>query len=432
MNLRKRLLDERAANVTEGEGIIAAADAEGRDLSAEDSTKLTDLTKRRAAIDAQLAVLEDQREATRSQEALPTEPKPVARVEMHNRAEDKPFAGLGDQLAAIAASSMPGAETDPRLMRAAASGANVQNPSDGGFLIEMDYSTALLNRATQASQLLSQVNNIPIGAGNEGIELPYIDETSRATGSRWGGVQVFRKAEAATVTASRPKIAEVEVRLIEIMGIAYATERLLRNAAAMESIFTTAFSSEFAFKIDDEIINGSGAGQMLGILNAGCKVAQTKETNQIAATIVTANLSKMWTHMPSRSKSNSVWLVNQEVTPQLDELSVPAGTAAIEPRVVSYDQLGATRIKGRPIVEVEQCAALGTEGDIILADLSQYIAITQGGLEAAQSMHVRFLYNEMTFRWNYYINGQPAWRTSVSPFKGSATISPFVTLATRS
>jgi HK97 family phage major capsid protein len=430
MNLRKRLLDERAANVSEGEGIIAAAEAEGRDITAEETTRLSELKSRRTSIDTQLASIEDQREAVRSQEALPKQP--VARVEVHDNREDKPFRGLGDQLLAIASSSIPGAEMDPRLMRAAATGAAAQTPSDGGFLIEMDYSEALLNKARTTSQLMGLCTEIPIGAGNDGIELPYIDETSRATGSRWGGVQVYRKAEAATVTATRPKIAEVEIRNLEMMGIAYATERLLRNAPAMERIFGDAFASEFAFKIDDEIVNGNGSGQMLGILNAGATVSQAKETNQDAATIVSRNLSNMWTHLPTRSKGNSAWFVNSEVTPQLDELSIPAGTAALEPRIVRYNEAGIMTIKGRPVIEIEQCAALGTVGDIILADLSQYIVATQGGLESAQSIHVRFLYNEMTFRWNYYVNGQPAWRTSVTPYKGSATISPFVTLATRS
>lgn len=430
MNLRQRLQNERAANVTEGEGIIAAAEAETRDLSETETARLAELRTRRTAIDAQLAAIEEQREAERTQAALPTERAP--RITVHDNREDRPFAGLGDQLVAIAASSFPGAEVDPRLMRAAASGANATSPADGGFLIEMGYSEALLNRARKSSQLMGLCNEIPVAAGLDGVELPYIDETSRATGSRWGGVQVYRKAEAATVTASRPKIGEIEIRNLEMMGIAYATERLLRNAPAMERIFGDAFASEFGFKVDDEIINGNGAGQMLGILNAGATVSQAKETGQAAATIVTKNLSNMWTHMPGPSKGNSAWLVNSEVTPQLDELSIPAGTGALEPRIVRYNEAGVMTIKGRPVIEVEQCAALGTVGDILLVDLSQYILATQGGLESAQSIHVRFLYNEMTFRWNYYINGQPAWRTSVTPYKGSATISPFVSLATRS
>jgi HK97 family phage major capsid protein len=37
---------------------------------------------------------------------------------------------------------------------------------------------------------------------------------------------------------------------------------------------------EFGFKVDDQIINGIGAGQATGIINAGCTVAQAVETGQ--------------------------------------------------------------------------------------------------------------------------------------------------------
>jgi hypothetical protein len=47
-------------------------------------------------------------------------------------------------------------------------------------------------------------------------------------------------------------------------------------------------------------------------------------------------------------------------------------------------------------------------------------------------MHVKFLTDELAFRWVYRINGQPVWRTSLTPFKGSSAMSPYITLDTRS
>jgi HK97 family phage major capsid protein len=270
------------------------------------------------------------------------------------------------------------------------------------------------------------------------VELPYVSETSRATGSRWGGVQVYRAAEAATVTASKPQLETMEIRLADLMGIMYATERLMRDASAFGSIATKAFSSEFAFKLDDEIVRGSGVGQCKGLLNslttatpAGAVISVTKDTNQVAATFTNTNISNMWVRLMPRSKANAVWFINHELGPQLDVLSIPAGTAALEPRFVSYGPDGILRIKGRPVVEVEQCAALGTVGDVILADMSDYLLIAKGGLNQAESMHVRFLYNERAFRWTRSVNGAPATRSALTPYKGTATLSPYVVLATR-
>lgn len=87
---------------------------------------------------------------------------------------------------------------------------------------------------------------------------------------------------------------------------------------------------------------------------------------------------------------------------------------------------------GRPVIPLEQCSAAGDVGDIILADISQYLLIDKGGIKAASSVHVRFLYDENVFRFIYRVDGQPIWNKPLTPFKGSATVSPFVTLAKRS
>lgn len=359
----------------------------------------------------------------------------------HDHAVDRPFASMGEQLLAIARAQSPqgsfqGAGTvDPRLF-AGPTGANAGEPSAGGFLMRTAYSDQLLDRAREESPILGMCNPIPIPEGTESIDLPVIEETSRATGSRWGGVRVYRKAEADSVSASKPKFGQLKISTSEIMGIAYATERLLRNARTIEAVFGNAFASEFAFKVTDEIIRGAGGDECLGLLNAPATVSQAKESGQTAATVVFANISKMWARVHAKSQGRGVWLTNTDVEPQLDLLAqqYTAGTdgiAVLPPNFIKYGEDGVMRIKGRPVLKLEQCATLGTVGDFMFADFSQYIVAPQGSIQGDSSMHVRFLYNEMTFRWNYYINGRPAWVSALTPFKGTNTVSPFVTLATR-
>src|SRR5262249_8387616 len=109
-----------------------------------------------------------------------------------------PWNSFGEFLQAVHAAGRPGGRIDPRLSQAAARGAAEGIPSDGGFLVRTDYSTMLLDRAIEESALAQRCFRQPIGADSDGIELPFIDERSRATGSRWGGVQVYRRAEADT------------------------------------------------------------------------------------------------------------------------------------------------------------------------------------------------------------------------------------------
>jgi HK97 family phage major capsid protein len=87
-------------------------------------------------------------------------------------------------------------------------------------------------------------------------------------------------------------------------------------------------------------------------------------------------------------------------------------------------------LKGRPALVVEQAAALGTTGDVTLADLSNYLLVGTDP-QSAISADVKFLTDEIVFRFTWRIDGKPAYATAVTPFAGTNTRSPHVVLATR-
>ena len=146
------------------------------------------------------------------------------------------------------------------------------------------------------------------------------------------------------------------------------------------------------------------------------------------------NVNKMWSRMWARSRGNAVWLINQDCEPALDSMTIPVGTGGmpvyLPPGGLSGDRFA--RLKGAPVIPTEFNPTLGTVGDIMLVDLSQYLLIDKGGPQADSSIHVRFINNEKTFRFIYRVDGRPLWNTVLTPAKGSNTLSPFVALATRS
>jgi HK97 family phage major capsid protein len=136
----------------------------------------------------------------------------------------------------------------------------------------------------------------------------------------------------------------------------------------------------------------------------------------------------MWARMHSRSKRNAIWLCNTDVNPDLDQLFFTGATNDLPVRFVTYGDDGVMRIKGKPVVETEYNSSLGTEGDFMLVDLTQYLFI-QKLLQTASSMHVAFATDEQAFRVTWRVDGKPAWVSALTPFKGSATLSPFITVA---
>jgi HK97 family phage major capsid protein len=346
-----------------------------------------------------------------------------------------PFRSFGEQLISIFNSGFPGGQVDPRLNILNATGLGTQFPSEGGFLVQTDFSTALLDRVQKTAVLFPKCWHIPIGPNADGVELPFIDETSRATGSRWGGVQVYRRNEADSVTAKKPKFGMIEVRLEDLMGLCYVTNRALKDAPSTGAIVSRAFEEEFAFRVDDEIIRGTGAGQATGILVSGSLVSVGKETGQLAKTIVYENLVKMYARMPIRNRVRAEWYYNQEIEPQLFTMGLTLGTGGAPVYMPGGGASASpySTLFGRPMIPIEQASALGDVGDIIFADLNEYLIVEKGGMESEQSIHVRFIYDEMAFRFIMRNNGQPLWKTPLTPFKAAAgaTLSPFVTLAQR-
>jgi HK97 family phage major capsid protein len=226
----------------------------------------------------------------------------------------------------------------------------------------------------------------------------------------------------------------MELKLKKLMAIGYATDELLADASALESVMTSAFVEELTFKVEDAIINGTGAGQPLGILNSGALVTVTPESGQAAATLRTENILNMWARTPIRSRRSLIWICNQDIEPQLWQLT-DLDTATVQMYTLPGQNGGSSPyglLMGRPVLPIEYSATLGTVGDLMLIDPMQYVMIDKNGVQQASSLHVRFLQDEMTFRFTLRVDGQPVWRSPVTPYKGTGnTLSPFVALGTR-
>jgi HK97 family phage major capsid protein len=342
-----------------------------------------------------------------------------------------PYKHFGEFLADVVTAET-GGEVDKRLKAIKATGLGEGIPSDGGFLVQQDFSSELLKRTYEMGALTSRIRRIPVSATANGLKINAIDETSRAS-TRWGGILGYWLAEAGTKTASKPKFRQIALDLKKVIGLCYATDELLQDTTALESVIREGFAEEIEFQVEDKIYNGLGAGVPLGIMASPCLVSVTKETGQAADTIVSENIVKMWSRMWARSRANAVWFINQDCEPQLNLMSIAVGTGGL-PTYLPPGGLSTSpyaSLMGRPVIPVEYAATVGDQGDIMLADMSQYVGIDKGGTQTASSIHVNFVYDETVFRFVYRFDGQPSWNSALTPYKGTNTLSPFVVLDER-
>ena len=168
------------------------------------------------------------------------------------------------------------------------------------------------------------------------------------------------------------------------------TEELLSDASSVARYVSSKAPAAIEDRINRALIRGTGAGDMMGLLNANCKITVAKEGAQTADTIVFENITNMWSRLLARYMPNAVWIANQDILPQLISMEFPGDSSPVfipPGGLLSTSPFGS--LMGRPIIFQEHASALGDEGDLILVALNEYLTvrkttgIRQGHLNAS-------------------------------------------------
>lgn len=343
----------------------------------------------------------------------------------------KTFAQFFD---AVKAGSFAGgkAKVDPRLLMGQAVSTEGAG-EDGGYAVPPDYRTEIWRRASEDS-LLGKTDQYTTMSNS--VYLP----TDPTTPWDSSGIQVSWGTEAEQLDQSKLKLGCNKVTLNKLKALVPVSEELAEDAGVMEAYLTGRIAEKFQFQLNLKMVRGSGAGEPLGILNSPSLITVSPEGEQAAKTILGQNILKMWARLYEPCQPNAVWLIKGEIVPQFYGMAIlvrdPSGNTYVPatPLFQPASRLPGSfpTLMGRPIIPTQACSALGTKGDIILADLKQYATVVKtGGVKTDVSMHVWFDYDVMAFRFVLRIAGLPWWASDVLPRTGSDTLSWAVTLDDR-
>ena len=458
MNI-KEMLAERKRLMDEAKALQATTDKEERGLTDEEAAQIdANLTKVEELAgqieEAKKAEREGQEredalrvrmEAANTWETTP-EPQRTQNVNVVGGEASGQFAHFGEYLFKVREAAVVPSMADIRLTpSAAAPGMRSDVDSLGGFLIPDQFSDRILEKMYSTGELLNRVKSdgVYLSLERNTIKLPRVDESSRADGSRAGGVRGYWVGETSALTDSKPAVGQMTLTLHKAGALGYTTDEMLEDSAASGVFLERLLTKELIFTVENGIVNGNGSNKMLGLIAANCAVSVTKVTNQTAATVWGDNLTAMWARMFAPLRSTAVWLVEQSVEPFLFAATL-AGRFGSESTSVDgiplYYPAGSLLnqgkfgiLMGRPVIPVEYCKAVGTVGDVILWDPASYVLVDKaGGPKTASSIHVQFLTDQTTFRVTYRVDGQPTWGAPLTPHSAGDTLSPIVTLAVRS
>lgn len=295
----------------------------------------------------------------------------------------------------------------------------------GGFFVPEGLAPGVLQIDPEPDPMAGRTTMVP-------MQSPKVSFNARVdkdhSTSVTGGLTVTRRPESVDATASRQKYEQVKLIAESLFGLAFATEEILTDSpASFAAMLAAGFSDQFTSHLINERLNGTGAGEYEGIRNSGAMITVAKETSQPADTIVIENLIKMrarcWRY------GSAVWMCNHDCIPQLFGLNI--GITDSPKFVQSLREDVPDLLLGRPVIFTEYNETVGDAGDIVLANWSQYLEGVYQGLQSGESIHVRYIQHERTFKFWVRNAGGSWWKTALTPKKGANTLSPYVQLAAR-
>lgn len=454
---------DKLAEIREGsQAIIKKAEVEERDLTEDEAATIDSMHEQFARLEAnvkrcQLAQDLDHRLSAvqpRRTQVADIEPAendraagaqlsrsvagPLTRADVIRNRGTWDWGDFGEFARAVCHHCRPGGATDPRLTaRMAPTTVGSEGVgADGGFAVPPDFRAEIEQLVRGEDSLVTRCDQLTTSSNS--LSIPKDATTPWQTS---GGILAYWDGENQQLTQSKPNLTREVVPVDKLTCLVPVTDELLDDAPALDSYLRRKAPQKMTFKANLAIIQGTGVGQPTGILNSGSLVSVAKETSQAADTIVSDNVFKMYSRMYGPSRANAIWLINQDVEPQLFKMTVNvlnvAGTENVGGSAVYVPPGGMSAapygtLLGRPVVPTQACETLGDKGDIIFADLTQYMLIQKtGGIRSEVSIHLWFDYDTTAFRFIWRLGGRPWWDAYISARDGSNTMSPFVTLDER-
>jgi HK97 family phage major capsid protein len=425
----KKLRERRAALVAEMRGIIETAEKEDRDLTAEEQTGFDDKKTEKDALDKRIANLEGlEADETALDAVIPAHSRrsPIGRAGGPEASRE--FENLGEFMHAVRFRPSDqrltfvegvGAETDENGLQAEM---RMDNDTSGGFMVPTQLRSTIMSVAPQDALVRPRATVIPAGSPPDaGIIMPALDQSGTNPANMFGGMSFNWIEEAGDKPETDADLAGIQLVPHEIAGFVTVTDKLLRNWQAASAFLENLMRGGVNAAEDYAFLRGTGVTQPLGVINAGA----TKWINRANANQASyVDLLNMVSVLLMRGGQAPVWSAPQSALVQFGQMQDPEGHYIWKANAV--DGFAGTLL-GYPLRWNNRAPALGSKGDIILADWSYYLIKDGSGPFVAASEHVKFTQNKTVIKIFWNVDGAP-WMKAPIKEENGYTVSPFVGL----
>ena len=236
------------------------------------------------------------------------------------------------------------------------------NNALGGYTLQEDFRLPVLDLAPEPNMLLDRVMVIPAPTGE--VTMPKSVQTDS---NEFGGMTGSWIDEADEKPQTDTQFTQVKIPTHEYAMYTEVSLRLLsRSSIGMEQWIATKARQVAMDALSTAIISGDGNGKPVGIINTtGIRV----EGRQTAGTVVRKDTINLKYKLLPYHRSGATFVIDDTVLQALESLQDNEGRGLFSASLANgpYDRLG-----GYPYIVTTRTPNIGTEGDMIFADLREY------------------------------------------------------------
>ncbi len=288
-------------------------------------------------------------------------------------------------------------------------------PSSGGASVPEPLAAQWLDDSLEAEIIRPRCVVWPMESATRRV--PGWDALNQTGGSLFGGFAMEFLAEEGTGNKQVGKLRSILLNARKGAIFVDVSNELREDGQGFEAQLDRAMRLSIGYGMDAAFIGGSGAGQPLGIRNDGAKITVTKESGQVAATVVYENVVKMFARMYPAGRQRAIWLGNDTIISQLLQLSIAIGTAGSHIPVMTESN-GEFRILGRPVIFTSHLPTLGTADDLMFVDPTQYCVGIRRQLQLERSNIPGWTNDLMSYRVLVRFDGMGMWNVPLTPKNG--------------
>jgi len=294
--------------------------------------------------------------------------------------------------------------------------------ASGGFLVPIQQETQLLQVPGPESVVRPRCTVVPMRRRQ--IRWPTLDQTNTTAGrpAWYGGVLAKWTEEAASKDETEPTFKQINLVAHKLVCYTEASDELLDDSAVgLEALLSSIYQQVIAWYEEEAFVNGTGAGQPRGVINAPATFAQARAA---AGAVGIVDIINMLEHFHG---SNPIWLLSRSLLPSLMQLNGPAANPSYVFMPSARDGMPGT-LFGYPVFYNEHCPLIGARGDIGLYDFKMYLIGDRQGTTIDASKHFRFQNDLTAWRAVHRVDGQPWLSQPIYLQDGTTQVSPFVVL----